>query len=242
VSTALIGLTTDTATTETGGHPVQRCVAIPERYLEAVEGAGGRPILLPPSKRPPDEVLNLVDALIVIGGCDVDPHTYGATDSPAVRGADRWRDDADLRLLRHALRRRMPVLGICRGSEMLNVAHGGAVVADLDERARLHLHDHGGFGEHAVDVEPESRLGKAVGARLSVHTYHHSGIGAIGAGLRPVAHAPDGTVEAVESSGAAFAVGVLWHPEMADRRPVFDALVAAATEWRASRASHAAAG
>jgi putative glutamine amidotransferase len=224
----LVGLTTDSADAPTDGHPVQPCAAVPERYLEAVADGGGRPILLPPSTGPPDGVLDAVDAIVVIGGADVDPATYGQVTSVPHPGASPRRDRAELALVRDALRRGMPVLGVCRGSEILNIAHSGTVVGDLGERAPDHAGRGGGFGEHRVHVEDGSRLAAIVGTSLLVHTYHHSGIGRIGAGLRAVAHAEDGTVEAVEATGGPFALGVLWHPEMADRRPLFAALVAAA--------------
>jgi gamma-glutamyl-gamma-aminobutyrate hydrolase PuuD len=127
----------------------------------------------------------------------------------------RNRDTAELALLEAALERDMPVLAICRGSQVLNVARGGDLVQHLPDVVgdEKHKHTPGTFADHDVSVEDGSRLASVLGERAPVKSHHHQGLGKVGEGLRVVAHADDGTIEAVEDPTRRFALGVLWHAE-----------------------------
>jgi putative glutamine amidotransferase len=210
-------------------------------YEIAVTRAGGRPYMFRHDERSPEEILDRIDALLLAGGGDVHPATYGG-EGVAAELTSRARDEFELELIRGAIERDMPILGICRGTQILNVAHGGNLTAirDHDEVARFHgskLHylDH----THPVTVAGDSRLARVVGAGArDVDSYHGQAIDRLGERLVPVATAPDGIVEAVERRDRAFVVAVQWHPELLsltdseDLRP-FQALVEAAREYAA---------
>ena len=212
---------------------------VPAEYVRAVERAGGRPLLVPPSGEAVDETLDVLDGVIFSGGSDLDPGTYGAEAHPETRGIVRERDEAELALLTAALQRDMPVLAICRGSQVLNVALGGDLEQHLpdvvgDER---HKHTPGAFSDHDVVVEPSTRVGALLGDRAPVKSHHHQGFGRIGSGLVVSARAEDGTVEAIEDPSRRFALGVLWHPEAGEDLKLFEELVREAADYagRASR-------
>jgi len=211
---------------------------VPWMYVQAIERAGGRALLVPPSEEAREETLDALDALLISGGNDVDPRSYGADPHPQTTGTQPERDRSELGLLEGALARDMPVLAVCRGSQVLNVARGGDLVQHLpdvlgDER---HKHTAGVFADHDVRVEPSSKLGELVGDRAPVKSHHHQGFGRIGAGLREVAWADDGTVEGVEDPQKRFAVGVLWHPEAGEDFTLFKALVDEAAAYREEKA------
>jgi putative glutamine amidotransferase len=207
-------------------------------YVQAVERAGGRPLLVPPSEDALEETLEVLHGLLLSGGNDVDPESYGAERHPETIGTQPERDRGELALLEAALARDMPVLAVCRGSQVLNVARGGDLVQHLpdvlgDER---HKHTPGVFADHEVRIEPSSKVGELVGDRAPVKSHHHQGYGRIGKGLREVAWADDGTVEALEDPGKRFAVGVLWHPEAGEDFALFKALVDEAAAYRKTKA------
>lgn len=212
-------------------------VMIPASYVHAVERAGGRPLVLPPSSDSVAETLDLVDGLILSGGNDVDPARYGAEPHPTTDAPRQERDEAELALLTAALDRDLPVLAVCRGSQVLNVARGGDLVQHLPDEVGhdRHRHTPGAFADHDVRVEPESRLGAILGDRAPVKSHHHQGYGRVGDGLVEVAWAEDGTVEALEDPARRFAIGVLWHPEEGEDFALFQALVEQAREYRAQR-------
>src|SRR5207237_4455374 len=147
------------------------------------------------------------------------------------------RDEAELALLRGALERDVPVLAICRGSQVLNVALGGDLVQHLPEVVgdEKHKHTPGTFADHEVELEAGTRLEELLGPRVPVKSHHHQGYGRIGDGLAVAAHADDGTIEAVEARSRRFAVGVLWHPEAGEDATLFEALVAEAIRYREER-------
>jgi putative glutamine amidotransferase len=193
---------------------------VPLTYVRAIARAGGRPLLLAPTRADladPGELLDLLDGLLVTGGADVDPGTYGETPHPQTAAAPAERDGFELALVRAAAERDLPCLGVCRGMQVLNVAYGGALEQHLPDRLEHDIHrgHNGGFSDHAVEVEPESLAAVAAGAtRVAVKSYHHQGVARVGAGLRITARAErDGTVEAIEDSERRFMLGVLWHPE-----------------------------
>jgi putative glutamine amidotransferase len=210
---------------------------IPLSYVSAIERAGGRPLLVPPSGDGIEETLAVLDGLLFSGGSDVDPDTYGAEAHPETNGVRPERDRAELALLEAALVRDMPVLAVCRGSQVLNVALGGDLVQHLPEVVghERHKHTPGVFADHDVDVLPGTKLQALVGDRAPVKSHHHQGYGRIGDGLREAARAEDGTVEAIEDPERRFALGVLWHPEAGEDAALFEALVAEARRYRAER-------
>jgi gamma-glutamyl-gamma-aminobutyrate hydrolase PuuD len=211
---------------------------IPWLYVEAIERAGARALLVPPSDQGIEETLDALDGLIFSGGNDLGPDTYGADTHPETKGVSPDRDRGELALLEAALARDMPVLAVCRGSQVLNVARGGDLVQHLPDIVgdEKHKHTPGVFADHDVNVERASRLGEVVGDRAPVKSHHHQGYGKIGQGLREVAWAEDGTVEALEDPEKRFAVGVLWHPEAGEDAALFEALVEQAKAYREARA------
>jgi gamma-glutamyl-gamma-aminobutyrate hydrolase PuuD len=213
-------------------------VLVPADYVRAVEQAGGRPLLVPPSADGLEETLDAVDALIFSGGSDLDPDLYGQDPHPETFGVHEERDRAELALLEAALARDMPVLAICRGSQVLNVARGGDLVQHLPDVVgdEKHKHTPGTFADHDVELEPGTKLAAVLGHRAPVKSHHHQGFGRVGDGLRVAAHAEDGTVEAVEDPSHRFALGVLWHPEAGEDMKLFQGLVAAAAAYRAEGA------
>jgi putative glutamine amidotransferase len=226
MSKPLIGITTYVEPASWGHWNVEAAL-VPYEYVRAVERAGGRAVLVPPDDEGIEEVLDALDGLIFSGGNDMTPEEYGAEPHPETTGTNPERDRGELALLEAALTRDLPVLAICRGFEVLNIARGGDLVQHLPELVghEEHRETLGEFSEHTVRVDPSSRIGEVAGA---VKSHHHQGIGRIGAGLRDVAWAEDGTVEAIEDPEKPFVVGVLWHPEAGEDQRLFERLVEAA--------------
>jgi putative glutamine amidotransferase len=216
------------------GHWQLDAALIPYDYVRGIERAGGRALLVPPSDGGVEETLDALDGLLLSGGNDLEPSSYGAEPHPATGGTKPERDRAELALLQGALERDMPVLAVCRGVQVLNVARGGDLVQHLPDVVGHEEHRAvvGEFSEHSVRVDPSSKLGAVDGP---VKSHHHQGLGRIGAGLREVAWAEDGTVEAVEDPARRFALGVLWHPEAAEDARLFEALVAEARVYREAK-------
>jgi putative glutamine amidotransferase len=222
----LIGITTYVEPAAWGHWHVEAAL-IPYDYVRAVERAGGRAVLVPPDADGIDEVLDALDGLIFSGGNDLEPDVYGADRHDATRGTNPERDRGELALLEAALARDLPVLAICRGFEVLNVARGGDLVQHLPDLVGHEEHREvaGEYSEHAVRVDPSSRIGEVRGAVMS---HHHQALGRVGEGLREVAWAEDGTVEGIEDPEKPFVVGVLWHPEAGEDQRLFEQLVEAA--------------
>jgi gamma-glutamyl-gamma-aminobutyrate hydrolase PuuD len=233
----IIGITAYAEPLVTWGHWKLPAALIPLAYVRAVEDAGGRPLLVPPSDDGVAETLDVLDGIVFSGGSDLDPEAYGAEAHPETRDLRPDRDRTELELLRGALERDLPVLAICRGSQLLNVARGGDLVQHLPEIVGDDKHKvtPGLFAAHDVAVDPESRLGSLIGTEARVESHHHQGFGRIGAGLDVVAHAEDGSIEAVEDRGRRFTLGVLWHPEEGADRRLFAALVREAAAYREER-------
>lgn len=201
------------------GNWDREAVLVPASYVRHVADTGAIPVLLPPYGFGA-EVVDRLDGLVLTGGGDIDPARYGAARDPHTQAAQPLRDEAELSLLEAAITRGLPVLAICRGLQVLNVVRGGTLHQHLPNLPGVtgHTGAPGTFGSHPITVEAQSRLGRAVGTHLTVPTSHHQGIDRPGAGLRVVARADDGTIEAVELDGEAFVVGVQCHPE-ADADP-----------------------
>lgn len=210
---------------------------IPLAYVRAVEAAGGRPLLVPPSEDGVEETIDALDGLLVSGGPDVDPGLYGQEPHTATAGVREERDRGELALLTAALERDLPVLAVCRGSQLLNVARGGDLVQHLPDvlGEETHKHTPGAFADHGVKVREGSRLGALMGERAPVKSHHHQGFGRIGDGLLESAWADDGTVEGLEDSERRFVLGVLWHPEEGEDVALFRALVEEARAYRQRR-------
>jgi putative glutamine amidotransferase len=231
----VIGITTYLVSASWGAWTMEAAL-VPADYVRAVSEAGGAPLLVPPGSSLP-ETLDAVDGLVFSGGSDLDPELYAAEAHAETNGVVRERDDFELELMRAALERDVPMLAICRGSQVLNVALGGDLEQHVPDRVRTELHREvpGVFSEHDVSVVGGTRLASILGDRHDVKSHHHQGFGALGAGLREAARAPDGTLEALEDPSRRFALGVLWHPEAGEDRALFEALVSEAKAFRASQ-------
>ena len=236
MSRPVIGITTY-VTPARWGHWDTDAVLVPAAYVQAIEEAGGRPVLVPPSDDGIEETLDAVQGLLFSGGSDLDPDLYDQEPHEETVGIVPERDRAELTLLEAALARDLPVLAVCRGSQVLNIARGGDLVQHLPDVVGddKHKHTPGTFADHDVTLEPGTRLADLLGRRAPVKSHHHQGFGRVGEGLRVAAHAEDGTIEAVEDPSHRFALGVLWHPEAGEDRKLFEELVAAAVEYRAAR-------
>ncbi len=210
---------------------------LPEEYVSAVRRAGGLPVLIPPGEEQCQELCQHLDAMVLAGGGDIDPATYGGSQHSDVYMTDADRDKMEVAIARQVIDLRIPTLAICRGAQVVNVLLGGT----------LHVHVPDVFGEqvqhrlpprepilHHVEVETDSRLGRLLGvAEFEAASWHHQAIDKVGSGLRVVAHAPDGVIEAVELPDHPWLFAVQWHPEItAAKDPLqqrlFDRLVDAA--------------
>jgi putative glutamine amidotransferase len=233
----LIGITSYAEKVQMGVWNEQSAL-VPLVYVRAVEHAGGRPLVIPPVEGAVEETLDALHGVIFSGGGDLDPELYGADPHPATDTPKPWRDKAELALLEAALARDMPVLAICRGSQLLNVARGGDLVQHLPEVIGHDGHKHrpGYFSDHDVSIAEESRLGSLLGEHSPVKSHHHQGMGTIGDGLRAVAWDEDGLVEGLEDPDKRFALGVLWHPEEAEDLALFKGLVEEAERYRLEHA------
>jgi putative glutamine amidotransferase len=210
---------------------------IPLAYVRQVEGAGGRVLIVPPSEEGVEETLDALDGLLFSGGSDLDPASYGQEPHPETNGVRPERDRGELALLRAALERDLPVLAVCRGSQLLNVARGGDLVQHLPDVVgdEKHKHTPGSFADHDVDVHDGTRLAALLGDRAPVKSHHHQGFGRLGDGVVEAARAEDGTIEGVELPAQRFALGVLWHPEEGEDGALFAALVEEARAYRQAR-------
>lgn len=202
---------------------------LPYGYVRAVEAAGGRPVLLPPMREGIEETLAVVNGLIFAGGADLDPMLYGAPAHPQTSGVRQDRDGGESSLLAAALTQGIPVLGICRGMQLLNAVSGGTLHQHLAEVTDTITHRSGPgiYAEHGVRFEPGSLVCRLLGDRAHVKSYHHQGIDRVAPGLTPTGWADDGTVEVLERTESPFAIGVLWHPEVGEEGGLFAGLVAA---------------
>jgi putative glutamine amidotransferase len=217
------------------GNWDDQAVLLPRRYVDKLAQAGALPVLLPPIEGGA-AMLPRLDGLVLSGGSDVDPSRYGATAHPAAGPFYAERDSAELELCRHALASGLPVLGICRGLQVINVALGGTLHQHLPDVVGddSHSPEVAGYGTHKVSVSPGTQLAAILGrSEAAVPTHHHQAIDHLGVGLVATAWTDDGVIEAVEfdqasADGAPFMIAVQWHPEAGDDLSLFTALVAAA--------------
>jgi putative glutamine amidotransferase len=221
---------------------VTRCSRLDD-YIASVEQAGGRARVLEVSESP-RKLVSELDGVLLTGGGDVDPVLYGEDRHATVEDAEPGRDEFEIDLARRAVEADLPMLAICRGAQVLNVAAGGTLVQDIPSAVtselRHTIQEPKNAVAHDVRVAPGSRLEQALGSTVDaahtcrVNSRHHQSVARVGRGLTATATAPDGVVEAIERADAAFCVGVQWHPENFWRggefSPLFDAFVAAARD------------
>jgi putative glutamine amidotransferase len=227
----LIGVTTYLTEARWGAAWRLPAALLPAAYLACVQSAGGLAAMLPPDDpATAASVVARLDGLILAGGEDLDPALYGQRAHPRTGAAVPARDLWELALLAAALDRGTPVLGICRGMQLMNVQAGGTLLQHLPDRVGHDAHNPvpGVFAGHPVVPVPGTRTAAILAAGAEVATHHHQAVDRLGDGLIAAAHADDGTIEALEATGDAFALGVQWHPEAAADPGVIQALVAAA--------------
>ena len=240
----LIGISTYRERASWGVWDVDAAV-LPYNYVDCVAVAGGVPLLLPPiqnnrpaevagTRRPAARLVGNLDALIISGGPDANPALYGELPHAETGPPRDQRDEWELALLAAALDRDIPVLAICRGAQLLNIAFGGSLHQHLPEVSGVVDHRAGPavFTGTRVTLDPESLPGSVLGPSVDVSCYHHQAIAKLGAGLAVTGRAPDGTIEAVTVDGRAFAAGVQWHPEVDRELRLFTALVEAAVQFK----------
>lgn len=212
-------------------------ICLPGAYIDAVQAARGTPILLPPNQFDSERLLDIVDGLIFSGGGDINPLLYGGSAHHTIYLVDEDRDEFELALAKLAMSRKIPVLGICRGMQVLNVATGGDLVAHVPEVYGDHVthrldHPRRPF-QHEVHIEPETQLANIIqDSTITVVSWHHQAVKNISPVWRVAAQADDGLIEAIEHQEHPWMLGVQWHPEMslqfAPHPRLFQALVNAA--------------
>lgn len=231
----LIGVCAAVENAHFGAWKDEPTVLLPLSYARAIHGAGGMIAMLPPDRNAtedPAELLDRIDALVLGGGADIDAETHGADPHAETVGTNPDRDRFEVALAQAALERGMPLLGVCRGMQILNVACGGTLDQHLPDRLGHERHRPvpGSWAEHDVRIEPGSLAARAAGTeQLTVKSHHHQGVDAIPEGLTASAWATDDeSVEAIEAAGDGFVLGVLWHPEEDPQDRVIPSLVSRA--------------
>ena len=220
----------------------QEAHLVADSYVSGLQRTGAIAILLPVDRRAPQQLLELIDGLLLIGGADIDPRSYGAPADPAVESTYPERDRFELALLRGAIDRALPVLAICRGMQLLNVALGGTLDQDLSDTdgSQPHRRIVGSFdgNEHRIELEPGSLAARAAGETAHVgRCHHHQAVSTVADGLQVTGRAADGVVEAIESGDGRWVLGVQWHPEADESSRLFSALRDAASEYALAKAT-----
>jgi putative glutamine amidotransferase len=214
---------------------------VADTYVAAIQSSGALAVLLPVEPNAPERLLDRIDGLLLIGGADLDPRSYGQEPESGVEATYRERDDFEIALTRAAVERGMPYLGICRGMQVLNVALGGNLNQHLvlDDGTTPHRRIVGTFegNEQTIRLEPGSLAARALDEEIHEgRCHHHQAVDRLGSGLVVTGRAEDGVPEAIELSGGGWVLGVQWHPEAAEKRELFQAFVAAARDWAAEPA------
>ncbi|WP_042418687.1 gamma-glutamyl-gamma-aminobutyrate hydrolase family protein [Streptacidiphilus anmyonensis] len=236
----LIGVTTYVSHASWGVWHDAPAELLPRQYAALVRAGGGLVAMLPPDEAPDAaaEAVSRLDGVVIAGGPDVAPARYRAPADPHTQTPDAdslARDAWESALIHAAIEQRVPLLGICRGMQLLNVALGGTLTQHLPDvlgGSKDHSPVPGVYGRHIVSAVPDTRTAGILGTeKLDVPTYHHQSVATLGTGLRASAYAPDGTIEALEAVAAdsPFLLAVQWHPEQDDDPRLAQALVAAAT-------------
>ncbi|CAM5590473.1 gamma-glutamyl-gamma-aminobutyrate hydrolase family protein [Streptomyces abikoensis] len=227
----LIGVTTYLTRARWGVAWDLPAALLPASYAQHVQRAGGLAVQLPPDDpAAAGDIVRRLDGLVLAGGEDLDPGLYGERPHPRAGAAVPERDAWELALLDAALERGVPVLGICRGMQLMNVHAGGALCQHLPDEVGHEDHNPvvGAFTDHLVKPVPDTRLGRLLPEPCDVATHHHQSVSRLGDGLVATAYAEDGTIEALERPGdGVFALGVQWHPEARDDLRLTRALVEA---------------
>ena len=237
MSRPLIGITCYVEPASRGDWKDVPSVVLPHDYVRQVEQAGGTIVVIPPRADADEEiareVVSRLDGLVIAGGADVDPALYAAEPHPDVQEARHDRDALEVALARAAADADLPLLGICRGMQVMAVAAGGVLEQHVPDRVGHVDHSPGVavYGHHEVATVPGTRLAALLGEVTDVPSYHHQSV-LTHPGYEPSAWAGDGTLEAMEDPAARFRLGVQWHPEVGDDPRLFEALVAAARERR----------
>lgn len=227
----VIGIATQTLPAVVGERPA--CWIMGHRYVETLRSVGAIPWVIPLLPHDPDtmrEIFDRLDGVFLTGGVDVDPARYGEAKHPLCGTTDPDRDAVEMMLLEHALANDRPVLAVCRGLQILNVARGGTLYQDVTAQVPAALkHDHfptpaqpsRAYLAHDITVTPNTRLGELLGdSVVPVNSMHHQAIKDLGRGLRASAFAPDGIIEGIEGTNGQFIVAVQWHPEeLAESQP-----------------------
>lgn len=231
----LIGITISRTETNSG----QPLLAVAESYVDAILQAGGDPVLLPlkSSNTGIQKISQLLDGILLTGGGDVDPQRYGSASHPLVAGVDQNRDHLEIFLTKYAISKNLPLMGICRGLQVINIAMGGTIYEDILEQKPAALrHNYAldfprHYLAHSVEVVRDSQLFTIINSPSPlVNSLHHQGIKMLAQGLRATAFAPDGLIEAVEIENHPFGLAVQWHPECLPDEARMDALFRAFIE------------
>ena len=236
-------------------HGTFRRHALSDNYSLAVEAAGGIPVMLPAHLQGIDAVLNRLDGVIITGGGDIDPVRYGQDTHEKTDGIDLERDEFELAVVHAALAQDIPVLGICRGLQIFNVALGGTLIQDVNDlypdatehrQQALNIHHEETFQTAVLSPGDHPLRSMGAGDTLEINSFHHQGIDTLADALQVMATTEDGLIEAVYHPGATHAMAVQWHPEMlAPHQPeaaeIFRSLIEAATRYSESRDSREAA-
>ncbi len=240
----VIGICTTLVRANWGVWEKREAALLAFAYIEAIQRAGGMAVMIPPDARfedDPDAMLDLLDGLILAGGNDIDPAHYGADPHPETHHLVPERDRSELALATRALERDIPVLGICRGMQLMNVALGGTLRQHLPDELghEEHRRTPGSFdnADHDVRLTPGSLAARAAGEELhGTKSHHHQGIADVGDGLEVTGHSTlDGLPEAIEAPDRRFALGVQWHPEADEQSRVVAAIVEYARYYRSER-------
>ncbi len=237
----LIGVTSGTAVLTAGAWEGSRATVLVTAYTDAIREAGGRPVILTPDEPWSPEELADLDALVLTGGTDIDPARYGASPLPTDFAPDPERDAFEIDLARAAHAANLPLLGICRGLQIINVALGGALLQHLDDAETCYPEASSAVTEVDIETDAGSAVADALTTRATVRAYHHQAVSTLAPGLRVTArHAASGVVHAVEGTGPGWLLGVQFHPEIAlETRGVLRLLVTAAAAQAAKARSAA---